>query len=509
MARSCQGRVINWALIFLIYCSIQVYSATTQGPFTEFDEISTSNVAPNIEIEKSTETTTTNTIYYVPNLLYIPRRTRCIPPDIERYPRPLIPQTWRKNGGLIVHVLVVLFTIVGLNVVCDGYFVSSIHRISEKLKLSPEDAGSTFMAVGTSIYKLLMAVIGPFFDFEGKDGVSVSSGIVGSTVFNVILISACALCSGTVCYLNWRNLVRDCVFCLISIVAMFVVTINDHIAWYETVSMVLFYIVYCAVVFINTSRKRKAQAINSKQINQASVAISQPKVTNQETQIIDHPSKDSGPHEILDPLEKPINTSLLARIFRAIAYPIQYVCELTIPDCRTYRNRYALTFVMSIIWILLYSYLMVWQITIIGYTIGIPDAVMRLTFVAAGISVPKVLSSIAVIKEGYGDMVIPHALGSTIFDILICLGLKWLIQTTLIDYGGHINVLSKGLTYSTIWLISSVVLLLLSLRLNGWKLDRRIGYILLALLLVYITIALMYALNVFGIENPLQCNTLY
>lgn len=62
---------------------------------------------------------------------------------------------------------------------------------------------------------------------------------------------------------------------------------------------------------------------------------------------------------------------------------------------------------------------MVWMITIIGtlsnlevnmllisylflgYTMGIPDTVMGLTFVAAGVSVPDALSSIAVIKEGF------------------------------------------------------------------------------------------------------------
>lgn len=32
---------------------------------------------------------------------------------------------------------------------------------------------------------------------------------------------------------------------------------------------------------------------------------------------------------------------------------------------------------------------------------GIPDTVMGLTFVAAGVSVPDALSSIAVIKEGF------------------------------------------------------------------------------------------------------------
>lgn len=38
--------------------------------------------------------------------------------------------------------------------------------------------------------------------------------------------------------------------------------------------------------------------------------------------------------------------------------------------------------------------------TITGSTLGIPDTLMGLTFVAAGVSVPDALSSIAVIKEG-------------------------------------------------------------------------------------------------------------
>lgn len=43
---------------------------------------------------------------------------------------------------------------------------------------------------------------------------------------------------------------------------------------------------------------------------------------------------------------------------------------------------------------------MVWMITVIGFTLGIPDTVMGLTFIAAGVSVPDALSGVAVVKEG-------------------------------------------------------------------------------------------------------------
>lgn len=82
-----------------------------------------------------------------------------------------------------------------------------------------------------------------------------------------------------------------------------------------------------------------------------------------------------------------------------------------------------------------------------GSTLGIPDTVMGLTFVAAGVSVPDALSSLAVIKEGLGDMAVSNAVGSNVFDILVCLGLPWFIQTALIKPGSHVNVTSRGNNY--------------------------------------------------------------
>ena len=36
----------------------------------------------------------------------------------------------------------------------------------------------------------------------------------------------------------------------------------------------------------------------------------------------------------------------------------------------------------------------------LGFTMGIPDTVMGLTFVAAGVSIPDILTSLAVAREG-------------------------------------------------------------------------------------------------------------
>lgn len=45
---------------------------------------------------------------------------------------------------------------------------------------------------------------------------------------------------------------------------------------------------------------------------------------------------------------------------------------------------------------------------------------------------------------GYGDMAVSNAVGSNVFDILICLGLPWFMQTAIIRPGSTVDVYSKG-----------------------------------------------------------------
>ena len=84
-------------------------------------------------------------------------------------------------------------------------------------------------------------------------------------------------------------------------------------------------------------------------------------------------------------------------------------------DCRAekWANSFVLTFLMAIFWISIYSYMMVWMITVVGATFRIPDTVMGLTFIAAGVSVPDALAGIAVVREGIKKVFINHILEST------------------------------------------------------------------------------------------------
>uniref|UniRef100_A0A2S2P8X2 Putative sodium/potassium/calcium exchanger n=2 Tax=Aphidini TaxID=33387 RepID=A0A2S2P8X2_SCHGA len=475
---------------------------------------------------------------------------KCTPPAIKQFPRPFMRPSVRRRGGILIHIIICIYSFLGLAIVCDHYFVKSLDRICEELKVSPDVAGATFMAAGSSAPELATVVIGVFL---AKDDIGVS-GVIGSAVFNIMFVIAiCGLASTTVTYLNWWPLCRDSFFYTISILIMLLAIYNETISWIESSMLLLAYVIYCVALYYNLYLEAWANTWNLPfpprnhgQINElfadqqtsdikegqeqiqltgtksptgydttGSTGIDQQEHNQQQKnqQIQQNPDyyipKVYHEADEVNPLLKPENGNILHVIQWAAMYPIYFSCYYTMPDCRkeNFKNWYGLTFVISMLWISVYSYIMVWMITVIGNTLGIPDTVMGLTFVAAGVSVPDALSSLSVVKEGYGDMAVSNAIGSNVFDILVCLGLPWFLQTAIFNPGSTVKVYSKGLTYCTLTLLSTVVFLLVATHMNGWKLDRKFGAVLMLWYLIFIAIASLYEMN--GTMNPPSCLTDY
>ena len=97
-----------------------------------------------------------------------------------------------------------------------------------------------------------------------------------------------------------------------------------------------------------------------------------------------------------------------AQIMYVVSLPLIIVCYGTIPNLNkeSWRQWYAPGFFMSIFWIGFFSYFMVWWATQFGDNFGIPSQVMGLTILAAGTSVPDLLSSVIVAQQvGQGIVV--------------------------------------------------------------------------------------------------------
>merc|ERR1719235_2551817 len=146
------------------------------------------------------------------------------------------------NGGIVLWVLLTLYMFKALGTVCDEYFVPSLEMISEKLELSNDVAGATFMAAGSSAPELFTSIVATFL-IVNEGGVGT---IIGSAIFNILVIvgATCAF-AGQELDIWWYPLARDCSFYSLAIAELAVVLMDEKVEWYEGLVMFLTYCAYC------------------------------------------------------------------------------------------------------------------------------------------------------------------------------------------------------------------------------------------------------------------------
>ncbi|XP_026870879.2 sodium/potassium/calcium exchanger 4 isoform X3 [Electrophorus electricus] len=468
-----------------------------------------------------------------------------------------------------------------LAVVCDDYFVTSLEKICEKLDLSEDVAGATFMAAGSSAPELFASIIGVFIT-HGDVGVGT---IVGSAVFNILcIIGVCGIFAGQVVLLSWWAVFRDSLYYTLAVVALIVFIYDEKIVWWESLVLVVMYAGYILIMKFNSSMQTFFTGKRSKNVANGNAAggseledvkpgrtftrgsvimvdeiinASPPNyrfpeaglrimVTNHfgpktrlrmasrliiterqklvqgangvETAVVDgktdiengnvpedKPSEEED-SELTSPFSLP--RGCMNRTKWLISWPLLLLLYFTVPNCGKPRweKFFMLSFILSTVWIAVFSYFMVWMVTIIGYTLGIPDVIMGITFLAAGTSVPDCIASLIVARQGLGDMAVSNTIGSNVFDILVGLGVPWALQTMAISYGSVVMISSRGLVYSVALLLGSVAVTILGIHINNWKLDFKLGLYVLLLYAVFLCFSIMIEYNVFTFVNLPMCS---
>ncbi|KAL8613431.1 hypothetical protein ACOMHN_057151 [Nucella lapillus] len=203
----------------------------------------------------------------------------------------------------------------------------------------------------------------------------------------------------------------------------------------------------------------------------------------------------------LDDEDEPLDLSwpdgCRKRITYVILAPIIILLWITMPDVRRPGKKkwFPVTFIVSILWIAVYSYLMVWWANQTGETIGIPDEVMGLTILAAGTSIPDLITSVIVAKKGFGDMAVSSSVGSNIFDITVGLPIPWILYGA-VNKGDPYVVNSKGLMCSIILLFAMLMAIICSIALSKWRMSKVLGMSMMGLYLVFVTVSVLLELEI-------------
>lgn len=330
----------------------------------------------------------------------------------------------------------------------DAYFVPALEKIGDRFNFSKDMSGATLMAAGSSAPELAIAVIAVLGVSSGDASVGTGT-IIGSALFNIlVIIGVSAIVRQAV--LAWQPVVRDNLFYLLSIVWLLISFWDGQIVWYEALVFVLLYALYLYAVLY----WRRWFPYVEEHLEEDEVLLK-------------------------NTYEAP------KRWYEYLTHPLNHLLNIAFPQSMNYW--YA--FFMSIVLISVLSFVLVESAVSVAVILGIPPVIIALTVLAFGTSVPDLVASVVVARRGHGGMAISNAVGSNIINILLGLGLPWLIMLTL-NPEKPIAVDSDSLMGSVALLFATIIATLFIYKMSRWKVGKKAGWLLVGAYIGYLTYAI-------------------
>ena len=379
-------------------------------------------------------------------------------PHITHFPSPPTARQEHASRGppagdmslaLSMVLLVVSFLVIG--VVTRRYFLPSLQNIARWLKLSQSIAGATLLAFGTSAPELFTASITLLF-LQSTPSFGIGT-IVGSALFQIlVVIGFAAMVRGQP--LLWRPVMRDAIAYAVAVLLLYVFARDGVFTAMEGAVFVGSYFVYLGVLAF-WSRHEHLSADESAE-------------------------RDGAERE---PAAAP--APLLSRL-SVVARPVEWLLS-PLPNPREHPRWTLPVFFLSLGAIGSGAYVFVRAGESFALFLGVDPTIIALTVIAGGTSLPEMVASAIVAREGKGDMAVANALGSNTFDISISLGLPVLVATLV--HGSIEGVGGANITTSILLLFATLVAVIGLLALQRFRAGRLFGGLLLLLYAAYVVAA--------------------
>ena len=359
-------------------------------------------------------------------------------------------------SDVLASLALILASVLVLAVITDRFFIPSLDAISTRLKLSDEVAGASLMAMGSSAPELAIALMALFSGGGQHSDVGIGT-IVGSAVFNILVITGVSAVVAGGLHIHVYAVRRDIFYYLVSIFYLFLVFFDGHVSLIEAILGLVGYFFY--MVFLALFRLA-LKYFKIREEDEEEVAVSASEAETHESPAI----------AIWHRFET-LAVSVLGRLIGA-------------PE-----KNFVWAFVVSIALIIALSYLLVEATIVFSASIGISPVIVALTLLAAGTSAPDLIASVDVAREGRGGMAVANAIGSNTFDLLIGLALPWTVALAFQGLSG-VNVGTDDLWISIGILVATTLILFVFLETKR-DLSRREGWILLLLYAVFVLYTLV------------------
>ena len=352
--------------------------------------------------------------------------------------------------NIVLLVLGVIIVLKGADWLTDGAV-----NIATRFGVSQMVIGLTIVAMGTSMPEFCVSMVSAL---KGTPDLAVGN-VVGSNTLNTLLIVGCSALVAPI-MVKRSSVKRDIPFAVVASLLMLLFCLDGAIG---RVDAAVLFAGFCLFMFVTLKYAKTTEgpaatvatsgAATTTAISEASTSqASSSEASSSETSAPEASSSETSAQEA----SQASGTSMLKAV---------------------------VMLVVGLLCLIAGSNMFVDNASFVASSLSVSDAVIGLTIVAGGTSMPELATSMVSAKKGNSDIAIGNVIGSNVFNILMIIGITGLVKPM------HIAGIT---TLDLIMMLASMLLMWFFCR-TTYKVKRWEGAVLTIIYLAYLTWLIMNA----------------
>lgn len=352
--------------------------------------------------------------------------------------------------NIVLLVLGVIIVLKGADWLTDGAV-----NIATRFGVSQMVIGLTIVAMGTSMPEFCVSMVSAL---KGTPDLAVGN-VVGSNTLNTLLIVGCSALVAPI-MVKRSSVKRDIPFAVVASLLMLLFCLDGAIG---RVDAAVFFAGFCLFMFV-TLKYAKTTDEHAATVATSGAAMATAAVAS--TSVSEAPTSQTSAPEA--------STSQSSASEASTSQP-------SAPEASMLKA--VVMLVVGLLCLIAGSNMFVDNASFVASSLGVSDAVIGLTIVAGGTSLPELATSMVSAKKGNSDIAIGNVIGSNVFNILMIIGITGLVKPM------HIAGIT---TLDLIMMLASMLLMWFFCR-TTYKVKRWEGAVLTIVYLAYLTWLVMNA----------------
>lgn len=358
--------------------------------------------------------------------------------------------------NIVLLVLGVIIVLKGADWLTDGAV-----NIATRFGVSQMVIGLTIVAMGTSMPEFCVSMVSAL---KGTPDLAVGN-VVGSNTLNTLLIVGCSALVAPI-MVKRSSVKRDIPFAVVASLLMLLFCLDGAIG---RVDAAVLFAGFCLFMFVTLkyakTTEEHAATVATSGAAMATAAASSTSVSETPTSQTSAPEASTS-----QPSSSEASSS-----------------ETSAPEASqasgTSMLKAVVMLVVGLLCLIAGSNMFVDNASFVASSLGVSDAVIGLTIVAGGTSLPELATSMVSAKKGNSDIAIGNVIGSNVFNILMIIGITGLVKPM------HI----AGITTLDLFMMLASMLLMWFFCRTTYKVKRWEGAVLTIVYLAYLTWLVMNA----------------